>query len=299
MAPGGWDRMAAWRDERSGDAGDLWHRALIDPTLLRVVGGVRGLRVLEIACGNGYLARRLAKDGARTVVGIDLSRPMIERARARERADPVGVRFRRGDASRMPAFPDGSFDVVVANMALMDIEDGSGAVREVARVLAPGGRFVFSISHPCFDTDDRSMWLVERGIAPDGTYADVVWRKVRGYRDESKRAVPWAVPGRAPVRTDAFHRTLSTYSRYLRDAGLAIATIEEPSPLPEMLEGSPQGRYIAEIPLHLVVEAIRAPVSRPGSGRSEGTRRGDGRRSGSPGRSRRTGSARRGSTPGS
>ncbi len=299
MSPGGWDEMAAWRDERSGEAGDLWHRALIDPTLLEVVGGVEGLRVLELACGNGYLARRFARAGASSVVGIDLSRPTLARAIARERADPTGARFVVGDASHLAQFEAGSFDLVVANMALMDIEDGAGTVREVGRLLASGGRFVFSLSHPCFDTDDRSMWVVERGIAPDGTYSDLVWRKVRGYRDEGKRSVPWAVSPTRTFHTEAFHRTLSTYSRYLRRAGLVISRLEEPTPLPEMLEGSPQGRYIAEIPLHLVIEAIRGSITPPASGTSEGSPRAASRRSGSRGRRSGNGSARRGSTPGS
>lgn len=299
MAPGGWDRMAAWRDARSGETGDLWHRALIDPTLLEVIGPVRGLTILEIACGNGYLARRFAREGARSVVGVDLSAPTLGRARARERAAPTGARFLLGDAANLRALPDRSFELVVANMALMDIEDGAGAVREAARVLAPGGRFVFSVCHPCFDTDDRSMWVVERGMASDGTFSDTVWRKVSGYRDEGKRSVPWDVGSGRSVRTDSFHRTLATYSRLLRAAGLVISRLEEPSPRPEMLDGSPQGRYIREIPLHLVVEAIPGAFIRPGSGTSAGNRRAAGRRSGSRARRRGTGSARRGSTPGS
>jgi hypothetical protein len=51
--------MAAWYDDKQGDGGDLWHRALIDPALLQVLGSVSGERVLDFACGNGYLARRV------------------------------------------------------------------------------------------------------------------------------------------------------------------------------------------------------------------------------------------------
>ncbi|HEV2359820.1 MAG TPA: hypothetical protein VGZ23_19695 [bacterium] len=53
-----WEAMAAWYDAKQGDDGDLWHRTLIDPALLRVVGPVAGRRLLDLACGNGYLARR-------------------------------------------------------------------------------------------------------------------------------------------------------------------------------------------------------------------------------------------------
>jgi ubiquinone/menaquinone biosynthesis C-methylase UbiE len=294
----GWDRMAHWRDERSGDTGDLWHRALIDPALLDVVGTVRRLRILDLACGNGYLARRFANEGASMVVGVDASIPTIRTAQARERASPEGVRFEAGDAAHL-RFADRTFDLVVANMALMDIRDGERAIAEVARVLDPRGRFIFSISHPCFDLDDRSLWVVERGIQPDGAYRDQVWRKIRGYRDERVGKVPWKVAENRTVFTDTYHRTLSTYSRYLRKAGLVISRIEEPAPRPELLRGSPQGPYIAEIPLHLVVEAVPRTDVRPASRTSVGSRAGGGRRSGLRGRTPGTGSARRGSRTGS
>lgn len=70
-----WDRMAAWWDEKQGEEGDRWHRLLIEPAFERVIGDVVGLRVLEIACGNGRLARRMARRGA-TVTAVDASEGM-------------------------------------------------------------------------------------------------------------------------------------------------------------------------------------------------------------------------------
>lgn len=294
---GAWDRLAPSREEKTGETGDLWHRALIDPSVRRLIGRVRGLRILEVACGTGYFARLLAGQGARQVVGIDRSAVFVRLARARERRAPRGVRFERADAARLP-YASGAFDLVVANMALMDIRDARGAVREAARVLAPSGRLVFSIGHPCFDLDDRSTWQVERGFDSEGSFRDTVYRKVRGYREERASRVPWRVGPRSVVWTESYHRTLSTYSRYLREAGLAIARIEEPSPLPPMLQESPQGRYIAEIPLHLVVEAVRLDRPKAGSRTSGRTRPAGGRRSGSGGRTARSGSSRRGSRTG-
>jgi ubiquinone/menaquinone biosynthesis C-methylase UbiE len=305
----GWDALAAWRDSRMSEEGDLWHRALIDPTLLRVVGSVRGLRILDLACGNGYLTRRWARQGAKTVVGVEASRPTLGFARRREQARPSGARFLERDASNLEGIPDAAFDLVVANMALQDIRDAAGTVKEVARVLAPHGRFVFSVSHPCFDLDDRSAWVVERMKEHDGTFHDVVWRKVRQYRDERTVRVPWRISEDETGSTIAYHRTLATYARILREAGLAIVRLEEPSPLPGMIAGSPQGRFIAEIPLHLVVEARAHPAlpsvrkrsnaTKPASRTSGRTPRKAGRRSGSGGRTRGSSSGRRGSRTGS
>jgi ubiquinone/menaquinone biosynthesis C-methylase UbiE len=300
MSEGGWDEIAGWRDARMGEEGDLWHRALIDPTLLSVIGPVRGRRVLDLGCGNGYLSRRFARAGAE-VVAIDASPATLRFARRRERASPLGIRFEVRDASHLDAFADASFDLVVANMSLMDIRDAEGAVREVARVLHPNGRFVFSINHPCFDIDTQSMWSVEHEL-----YEQMIWRKVRSYREEKEVDVPWRISESETRFTKSFHRTLATYSMYLREAGMAIVRLEEPSPLPELIEKSEQGRMIAEIPLHLVVEAVSrttprgsAPVIRPASRRSVRNRPKGGRRSGSPPRRRGSGSSRQGSRPGS
>jgi len=297
MSEGGWDEIAAWRDLRLGEEGDLWHRALIDPTLLEVIGPVRGLRVLDLGCGNGYLARRFARAGAK-VVGVDASAPTLAFARGRERADPLGIRFEERDASRLEGLPDGAFDLVVANMSLMDIRDAAGAVREAARILRPAGRLVFSINHPCFDVDPSSAWVVERAA-----YSVAIWRKIRGYRTERELDVPWRISDTETRYTKSYHRTLATYARILREAGFVIVRLEEPAPLAEVLEKSDQGPMIAEIPLHLVVEAVRSadpapPFSRSASRRSGRSRRRAGPRSGSARRTRGSGSRRRGSRPG-
>ncbi len=306
MDRGGWDGLAAWRDDRMGEEGDLWHRAIIDPTLLDVVGPVRGLAVLDLACGNGYLTRRWARAGATRAVGIERSRPTIANARRRERDRPSGAVFLERDAAHLRGLSSHSFDLVVANMALMDIRNAEGAIREASRVLRPAGRFVFSLNHPCFDVDERSGWLVEHARDPRGDRHEVVARKVARYRDERAVRVPWDVgPGRVGWTT-SFHRTIPTYARWLRAAGLAITRLEEPVPTDEAVAKSPEGRFLLEIPLHLVVEARPLPGLRPdgavrrrGSRTSEGTTTRTSPRSVSGDRTKDSGSRRRGSRSGS
>jgi ubiquinone/menaquinone biosynthesis C-methylase UbiE len=247
-----WDAMAAWYDAKQGENGDLWHRTLIDPALLKVVGAVGGQRLLDLACGNGYLARRFARMGAR-VVGIDGSAPMIERARRRERENPLGVVYHAGDTARLDTLHDAGMDIVVCNMALMDIEDAAGTIRQVARVLRPSGRFVASLSHPCFDVAGASAWVVERM-----DFTTTTWRKVSRYRERFAGQVPWR-DGEDPIiaYTTTYHRPLSWYVRTLRGAGFVITALEEPEPTEEFMAGSPSGTLIAAIPLHCVIEARR------------------------------------------
>jgi ubiquinone/menaquinone biosynthesis C-methylase UbiE len=253
--PTAWDTMAAWLDEKHKDEGDLWHRALIDPPLLGLLGAVAGKRVLEIACGNGYLARKLARLGAR-VTAIDASVGLIALAQQREDRDPLGIAYHVTDAARLDVLPDETFDVAVSNMALMDIEDADGAMREAARVLRMGGRFLASFSHPCFDVPGASAWAVERM-----DYTSTVWRKVSRYREVFQGWCPWRLQGpQGYHRTPAYHRPLSWYFRALRRAGLVVTALEEPEPTEECLAESPQNEWIVRIPLHIVLEAHKLTV---------------------------------------
>lgn len=249
MSSTGWNQMADWWDEKIGDEGDLWHRTLIDPPLLQLVGEVGGARLLDLACGNGYLSRRFARQGA-IVTGVDANAPLIEQVRKREEQESLGITYYVADAAHLEMLDDGAYDVVVCNMALMDIEDAAAAIQEVARVLRPKGRFVASLSHPCFDKVNTSGWAIEQ-IYPITT----IWRKMSHYREIAMDELPWlGVHGQA-VYTRSYHRPLSWYFRSLRAAGMVVASLEEPEPTEEFLASSEQGPWIAEIPLHCVIEA--------------------------------------------
>lgn len=251
-----WSDIADYWDQKQADTGDLWHRALIDPTVLRLIGTVAGLRVLDLGCGNGYLARKLARAGAK-VFGVDSSVPVIAMATARETAAPLGVTFAVADAAAIGLSSGPAFDLIVCNMVLMDLPHADEVLREAARVLVPGGRMVASIEHPCFQTGSGSAWLIEHGNGGP-PFSPTVARKISRYRDlYAEDNVPWRIGPDLVVYTRRYHRPLSWYVRAFDTAGLAIATMEEPEPAPEFMQADDQAPYIRNIPLHLVIEAFR------------------------------------------
>lgn len=251
--PVSWEAMADWYDEKQGDGGDLWHRSLIDPPFLARVGEVNGRDLLDLGCGNGYLARHFQRQGAR-VTAVDAAEGMIRVARAREDRQPLGVRYLVREASRLEGMEDGRFDLVYSNMALMDIEEAAGAIREVARVLRSYGRFVASLTHPCFGSDRGADWVWEsEGPGPR------VARRVFRYREPMDDPVEWNGPGDRRVATKGYHRPLSWYADRFREAGLAVTALDEPNPGPEFVSNSRLGEAIAAIPVHLVIEAVRWP----------------------------------------
>jgi SAM-dependent methyltransferase len=162
------DAYAKWRGSTVGRITDALEARL----LLDLAGPVAGLRVLDVGCGDGALALELWRRGAR-VTGIDAAPAMI--AAARERARREGARGEGADvtfaaaAAQALPFPADDFDLVVAVTLLCFVADAGPVMRELARVVRPGGRVVIGELH------NRSSWAVARRIR--GWLGSPVWRR--------------------------------------------------------------------------------------------------------------------------
>jgi SAM-dependent methyltransferase len=224
-----YDEIADFYDKVVGD--DVSDS--VAATVLELAGNVSGLRVLDLACGQGRLSRELARRGA-SVVGADLSEKLLDKARASE---PLGIAYVHVDVTAPDALAGERFDGVVCHFGLSDIDDLGATLATVARVLPEQGWFVFSIVHPCFP-----------GSGPD---APSSWPPGRGYHEEG-----WWLADNPGFRgkVGANHRTLSTYLNGLLHHGLQIERITEPEPEPGWFEAKGGDEAV---PLYLVVRCTR------------------------------------------
>ena len=223
-----WDELAGFWDQQI-QAGATWQRHLIQPSVERLLGLEQGERVLEIACGNGEFARRMSELGGQ-VLAVDFSEGMLERARAHGGK----VEYRNADAmdeEGIIALGDpASFDAVISNMAIMDMESIEPMAAASSRLLKPGGRFVFSTLHPAFNSGDVRP-AVELDL--EGGVTELYSVKVSSYgRPSTGKGV--AVRGQ-PVEQWYFHRPLWMILKPFFDQGFALDGLEEP------LEGSEHG----------------------------------------------------------
>ena len=256
----GWDDVAAWWVTRYTPKGDINREWVIDPALLEILGNVRGKRILDAGCGTGYLSRLLAKAGAR-VDGVDVSEKQLTAARADQERGALDIRFHTGDLADLSVFRDGTFDAAVSNIVLQDVRRLTEAVREVHRVLRPGGRFVFSITHPSFETPVPGQWVIEP--ADSERIEDRQYLAVDRYFE--RVAVYWGPPGE--LLAVGFHRPLRDYFDALHGAGFLVSRYEEPLPLKEALERFPRYfRDMLRVPNFLIVEAVKPEREDVGGG---------------------------------
>lgn len=186
---------------------DLFNAYYERPAMLSLAGDVSGRRILDAGCGSGPLTAALRDKGA-VVTGFDVSAAMVDLARRRlgEDAD-----LHVADLGEPLPFADAEFDVVVASLVLHYLEDWSGPLAELRRVLKPGGRLILSTMHPT-------------GYAMDHPAAD--------YFAVTKYSWDYVMDGQT-VWLTMWHRPLHAMSDAFAAAGFRIVTISEPPPAPD------------------------------------------------------------------
>lgn len=160
-----WQKNAAGWDEKMGTEGNDFFKQLQFPTILEYMGFSTGLpllskKVLDIACGNGILARKLAKLGCK-VTAFDFSSNLIDLARG---YGEVGIEYKVLDATSeqdLGSLEPAIYDVAVCNMALFDIADIDPLFSALPRILRPGGCFIFSLLHPAFNNSSTIKMVEE------------------------------------------------------------------------------------------------------------------------------------------
>ncbi|WP_342419162.1 class I SAM-dependent methyltransferase [Paenibacillus sp. FSL H8-0168] len=222
-----WDMHAGNFTAKYTEEGDRSREVLLNPALQACMGPLGGKKVLDAGCGEGYLSRKMARAGA-LVEAVDYSTEMLRLAKERT-PSALGITYHHGNLEKLQMFGDQSFDLIVSNMVIQDLAHYEQAIAEMQRLLVPGGRFIFSILHPCFQTP-QSGWV------KDETGKKLYW-KVDQYFNEGP--LEQAIPYDQEEKFLYFHRTLSSYVQTIIEAGLLLEGMIEPKPSAEMLEKYP------------------------------------------------------------
>jgi len=239
----GWQRSAdAWIADM-GEHGDFGRRYVLDPIMLPRALARSPVTALDVGCGEGRFCRMLKSRGVDTV-GIDPTPALIAAARARD-ADGV---YHEAAAEHLP-FEDGSFDLVVSYLSLIDISNIECAIPEMARVLKPGGSLLIANLTGFNTAGGEEGWIKDRNgrrlhYAIDHYLQErTMWIEYRG------------------IRIVNHHRPLSAYFKLLLGAGLVLAYFDEPAPVDE----APASRAMSysRVPWFLVMEWLKPAGTGP------------------------------------
>lgn len=230
-----WD-IVAEKYSAENHQGKSFHARIYLTAVNKLLGDVAGKHILDAGCGDGFFSLELARKGA-LVTAIDGSDAMLNIAKRKHFHG--NIQYHKMDLTRKLTFEDGLFDIVVANMLLMDIPDIELFVFETARVLKRPGDFIFSITHPCFFLSD---WKEDENNIK-------IYKKIGNYLEERVEELNfWG-------KTLHYHRPLSKYMAALEKNGMYMSSFREPVPPEELIELYPEQEYHCRIPSFLVIRA--------------------------------------------
>lgn len=221
MTQASYNDIAQWYDQYLREK-PLYTEVIL-PNLLALVGEVDGEVICDLACGQRWIARELA--------------------RRYEEQDPRGIGYLQGNVESAEGLSDCQFTGCICVMALLNIPDLPATFQSIRRILKPGGCLVLAIPHPCFQTP-HAQWTP----LPDSEHP--LGRIVTGYFDERQ----WfsSNPDGVRSRVGDDHPTLSTYLNHLATTGFVLERTLEPGPSAGQAERVPGNR---EVPALLLIRA--------------------------------------------
>jgi ubiquinone/menaquinone biosynthesis C-methylase UbiE len=196
-----------------GDTGFVWGPEGVREDDAGFLGEFTGRRALEIGCGAGQCSRWVLSQGAELAVGLDVSWRQLQHSQRLDDSTGIAVPVVQATATHLP-FADDSFDVVFSSFgALQFISDEQVLVAELARVLSPGGRLAFSVTHP-------TRWVFPDDPGPGGLTASQSYWDRRPYVeiDDATGRVAYV----------EHHRTIGDWVRVLHRHGFVLVDLAEP-----------------------------------------------------------------------
>ncbi len=200
----GWENSSAWYDRLVGDEGHYYHVHVVLPGVLRLLQLKAGQRLVDVACGQGVLAKALRPEI--DYVGLDAAPSLIKAAK---KAQPKRE-FLVQDVSK-PWKVEGTFQAGACILALQNIEHAKEMLLEAGRHIE--GRFVIVLNHPYYRIPRQSMWGMDNKLQ---------------YRRVNRYMTPMAIPIQNQGETTvSYHTSLSTLTQWAKEAGFVIEVIEE------------------------------------------------------------------------
>lgn len=246
------EKFANYWNDRAGDAGEAYKKYVLDPLMFKLVGCFKDKVVLELGCGNGYLAPKLLEQSPKQAILLDISEHNLRHAAAKC-SDPK-VSFLLQDATEPWKVGSSSVDVIYSNMMLNEVEDIKTPIEEAFRALQDEGVFVFSVTHPAWDLymyAQQKAGMASQKVKGLGGYFDRGHAKfLMGGDSKTNPALKEKYDQEFEV--DHYRRPISDYFDQLVDAGFTVSRLLEPEMTEVLLQNNPRFAVYVDNPIGLV-----------------------------------------------
>lgn len=244
-----WENSHSWYDKTVGEKGHYYHQSVIFPKTLNLLKLKKGDKLLDLACGQGVLARQLPHQVG--YLGVDASQSLVKQAKGYSHSHA----FLLGDVTKEIKTPEKDFSHATIILALQNIEKPDLVLKNAHLLLKPQGKLLIVLNHPCFRIPRQSSWGVDEP-------KKLQYRRIDRYLSPLKIPIQ-THPGKqhASQETWSFHHPLSDYTRWLQEAGFTIELIEEWVSDKTSTGGHAkmENRSRAEFPLFLAILACKSP----------------------------------------
>lgn len=212
-----------WLAGKGGNFGNAFQNLIVE-NVLPALGSVQNKRVLDLGCGEGYWARKMASEGA-DVIALDGAMNMITAAHSSIML--LTIDFIQGDLLRPLPLASQTIDLILCNMVLMDLEQIDVCIAEAYRILTLGGRMVFSIVHPCF-YEAIGQWMNINMTKPAFQFTSRYREQVL-YKKQLEGLS-------TKVKLAHYNRPIEFYLQAIIDHGFSLSYFREPGFSPEQLQ---------------------------------------------------------------
>lgn len=206
----------------------------------KMLPNLKGKRILDLGCGFGWHCRYAIEQGAKSVVGIDISERMLSEARKSTKSQDIKY-------IKMPiediGYPEDTFDVVISSLAFHYLESCTETFSKVNTCLTKRGSFIFSVEHPIFTSDEKQDWCYDEK-------ENILHWPVDKYFEEGIRKTNFL--GEEVIK---YHKTITNYVDNLIKSGFEITEIREPEPDPRLLRANKELMHELRRPMFLIISA--------------------------------------------
>lgn len=242
-----WNKVTKWYGEIVGEKGHFFHQTVVLPGVMKLLDLKSGDRLLDIACGQGVLARRLP--GEVTYTGVDMASGLIAEAKKMDMSKKH--RYVVADVTKNVPVTE-KFNKAAIVLALQNIKEPEKTIGITGEKLVQGGKLVIVLNHPCFRIPRQTSWEVDKENK-------MQYRRINRYM--SPLEIPINMhPGdkNSPV-TWSFHRPIEDYSEMLSNNGFLIEKIEEwtSNKKSEGKAANMENRARDEFPMFMAILAVK------------------------------------------